>query len=195
MSTGHDDILILLAGDIDRYYEHLVNRYWHQVRAFVLRRVRNVQDAEDIVQDVFIRAYYALQRYSVPQIQTLKVRPWLYTIAWNLFCNFTRRSNTSWQIPFADSTEDGTIPELLDERGELPEEYVERLEQRQELETLLETLPYHYSVVVSLYYFDELGYQEIAELLNQPPGTVKVYVHRGLRLLRKKLTTQANAAR
>ncbi len=162
--------------------------YWNQLRAFALRRIKNAQDAEDIVQEVFIRAYLALERYSGPQIRSLKVRAWLYKIAWNLICNFTRRSNPSWK--FEDSEEDGA--ELEDEQGELPEAYVERLEQRQELERVLATLPQHYSVVVSLHYFDELGYQEIGELLNQPAGTVKVYVHRGLKLLRKVLVAQAD---
>jgi RNA polymerase sigma-70 factor, ECF subfamily len=49
------------------------------------------------------------------------------------------------------------------------------------------TLPPRYREVVSLYYFDDLSHQEIAEMLNQPIGTVKGYVHRGIRLLRQRL--------
>ena len=68
----------------------------------------------------------------------------------------------------------------------------ERAERRQELETLVEALPDRYREAVSLYYLEELSYQQIADLLNQPLGTIKSSVHRGIRLLRKQLSAQSN---
>lgn len=150
-------------------------------------RVGNPQDAEDIVQDVFVRAYMALRRYSVLQRQELKVRSWLYKITWNVYFTHMSRSKASALIPLDLSTE-GEWLDHEEEQG--PELAYEQGEQRQELEILVSTLPHHYRIVVSLYYFDELNYQEIANLLKQPVGTVKVYVHRGLRLLRKALAIQ-----
>ncbi|QBD81442.1 sigma-70 family RNA polymerase sigma factor [Ktedonosporobacter rubrisoli] len=77
--------------------------------------------------------------------------------------------------------------ELEDAEEEQPEKLFEHAEQRRELEELVATLPEHYRVVVSMYYFDGLNYLEIAEILSRPVGTVKVYAHRGVQLLRKTL--------
>ena len=68
-----------------------------------------------------------------------------------------------------------------------PDEIAWHGEQRQEIERLVVSLPEHYRVVINLYYFEELSYQEIAELLNQPLGTIKAKIHRAIALLRKML--------
>lgn len=194
MEPGREDTLALLATDIDAFYERLVLLYWHQLKAFVLSRTGNPQDAEDIVQETFIRVYIALERYSLQQRQTLKARPWLYKIAWNIYCNHASRSKVSLLTPL-DLSEESDLLEREDIREDLPEIAFERVERRQELEALVATLPPHYRTIVSLYYFDDLTHQEIADILNQPVGTVKVYAHRGIRLLRKALTVEMNEVR
>lgn len=186
-----EETLAQLAEDVDLYYEKLVELFWYQLKLFVLRRVGNAQDAEDLVQDTFMRAYVALERYSLPQRQTLKARSWLYKIAWNLCCNFTSRSAQYMLAPLDISDENEAI-EREDESITQPEEFVELRERRQELEALVATLPQHYRIIVSMYYFEELSLQEIADVLNQPLGTVKVYVRRGIQSLRKILITQVN---
>jgi RNA polymerase sigma-70 factor (ECF subfamily) len=76
---------------------------------------------------------------------------------------------------------------LEDDSHEQPEEVFENEERRRELVALVDTLPQRYRQVVSLHYFEDLGYQEIADIFNQPTGTVRVSVHRGIGLLRKAL--------
>jgi RNA polymerase sigma-70 factor (ECF subfamily) len=68
-------------------------------------------------------------------------------------------------------------------------------EWRRELETHISILPQRYRVTVDLHYFEDLSYSEIAELLHQPPGTVKANVSRGIQLLRRTLETQMNETR
>lgn len=193
MDANNDDGLAGLAADVDRFYERLVSLYWHELRAFVIGRTGNIQDAEDIVQDAFLRAYRALRRYSTERRAELKARSWLYKITWNLY--FTRLSTTKASkaavVPL-DLSEGSSLLDVSDEQEEQPELTYERGERRQELEELLSTLPEHYRAVVSLYYFDEMSHQEIANTLHQPLGTVKVYVQRGLRLLRKAMTLQSS---
>ena len=188
MELSGEETLALFVDDIDSYYEQLVALYWYPLKAFALRRLGSPQDAEDLVQESFIRAYVALESYTPERIRALHVRAWLYKITWNLCCNYVTRSKTALNVSL-DATEE-SLQEYEDERVELPEIAFEQVEQRHELEELLTTLPPHYSAVVNLYYFAEMSYQEIAEVLNQPIGTVKVYVHRGIRLLRKSLTIQ-----
>jgi RNA polymerase sigma-70 factor, ECF subfamily len=189
MNICIEERLSQLADDVDRYYELLVELYWYQLKIFVIRRIGNPQDAEDIVQDVFVRAYVALERYPVQQRQSLKVRAWLYKIAWNLTSNFVSRSPQS-MLSLYDESEEHILRDQEDEESEHPEDLIEQIERKQELEALVETLPQHYKVVVCLYYFEELKLQEIADILNLPLGTVKVYVRRGIQALRKSLVKQ-----
>jgi RNA polymerase sigma-70 factor (ECF subfamily) len=191
MNASDEVNLEQLAADVDQYHERLVMLYWQPLKAFVLSRTGSLQDAEDIVQEAFIRAYFALDRYSIEQIQTLKVRPWLYKITWNVYLNHIKQASSSSQVYLGavDERELFMQDHLI---GEHPEMAFEQSERRQELETLVATLPQSYRVPVSMYYFEELRYREIAEILRQPVGTVKVYVHRGLQMLRKALNIQRN---
>jgi RNA polymerase sigma-70 factor (ECF subfamily) len=187
MDPGDSDILALLATDLRHSYEQLVSTYWHQLKVFVLRQAGSPQeDAEDIVQEAFVRAYYALERYPAQRILALKVRPWLYKITWSVYCNYTERSKLPQSVPL-DTSKDSAFLELEDDGHEQPEEAFENEERRRELIALVDTLPQRYRQVVSLHYFEDLGYQEIADIFNQPAGTVRVSVHRGIGLLRKAL--------
>lgn len=187
MDPGDADILALLATDLRHSYEQLVSTYWHQLKVFVLRQAGSPQeDAEDIVQEAFVRAYYALERYPAQRILALKVRPWLYKITWSVYCNYTERSKLPQSVPL-DTSKDSAFLELEDDSHEQPEEVFENEERRRELVALVDTLPQRYRQVVSLHYFEDLGYQEIADIFNQPVGTVRVSVHRGIGLLRKAL--------
>ncbi len=186
-----EELAALLAIDLDRYYEELVSLYWQQLSAFVLRRTRHFQDTEDIIQETFMRAYLALERYPSERITTLKIRPWLYKIAWSVYCNHIGRSKLALIVPL-DTPEEGFFMELEEDEREQPEAIYEQVEQRRELEALIDQLPPHYRDMVSLYYFEELNQREIAEVLNLPLGTVKVYIHRGVRLLKKLWLEQTN---
>jgi RNA polymerase sigma-70 factor (ECF subfamily) len=173
-----------LAANVDAYYELLVTKYWQQLYAFVLRRTRSPQDTEDIVQEAFVHAYYALERYSQQQIRTLQARPWLYKITWNVYCNFISRNRPAPAVSL-DTPEGSLLLDLYEEEHERPDALFERGEQARELVSLVDLLPENYRDVLTLYYFDELGYQEIADLLQKPLGTIKTRVHRGLNMLRK----------
>lgn len=191
MDPGNERLAALLAMNLDRHYEELVSLYWQQLSAFILRRTRHFQDTEDIIQETFMRAYLALERYPGEQIETLKIRPWLYKIAWSVYCNHTGRGKLPLMVPL-DTPEDGIGFEPEEDASMQPEAIYEQAEQRRELEALIEKLPAHYRDLVSLYYFEDLSQKEIAEILGLPLGTVKVYIHRGVRLLRKLLAEQGN---
>lgn len=181
----------MLAVNLDRHYEELVSLYWQQLSAFILRRTRHFQDTEDIIQETFMRAYLALERYPGTQIATLKIRPWLYKIAWSVYCNHTGRGKLPLMVPL-EAPDDGAGFEPEEDARMQPEAIYEQAEQRRELEALIDKLPAHYRDLVSLYYFEDLSQKELAEILGLPLGTVKVYIHRGVRLLRKLLAEQGN---
>ena len=182
------DILDLLATDLDRYFHHLVLSTQQRLYAFALRQAGSPQDAEDIVQESFIRAYHALADYPAERIRIMKLQPWLYKITLNVF--YRHSSGSLFQCLPLDLSEESTLIEIEDDEREQPEKVLENREDLREIEALIARLPEQYRVAVSCYYFEELSYREIAELLNQPVGTVKSNVHRGMLLLRKTVAAQ-----
>ena len=190
MDHDEGDLPARLATDLDRSFEGLMAVYWHQLYAFVLRRVESMQDAEDIVSEAFVRAYIALKGYPVERVRTLQLRSWLYKITYNEYCRFIGRS-THPSVSFA-LVEEGTVFEQEEDQSKQPELSFESAERRQELESLVAALPDRYREAVSLYYFEEFSYQQIADLLDQPLGTIKSSIHRGIQLLRKVLSARSN---
>jgi RNA polymerase sigma-70 factor (ECF subfamily) len=186
MSQSDEGLTAELATDLDRHFKQLVLTYQHQLYTFLLRQTGNAEDAEDIAQESFIRAYYALKNYQIRQVCQLKLRPWLLKIALNVFYNRLRRHTLS-HVPI-DTSEESTLLELEDQ-AITPDEEVWKRERRHELEQLVASLPERYRVVINLYYFEDLSYQEIADLLDQPMGTIKAKLHRGIGLLRKVVST------
>ena len=186
MDLDRQEHAYLTAEKVAGYYEQLVAKYWQQLNSFIQRRTSNQQDAEDIVQEAFVHAYYALERYPLQQIRTLQARPWLYKITWNVYRNYMSRTKPPLALSL-DDHEGDLLLELDDEYEERPDAIFERGERRRELESLVNELPEQYREVINLYYFDELSQQEIADLLNRPVGTIKTHVYRGLRMLRKAL--------
>jgi RNA polymerase sigma-70 factor, ECF subfamily len=183
-------VLELLATDLDRYFYRLVLYAQQRLFAFAMRHTGNPQDAEDIVQEAFIRAYHALADYPAERIHTLKVQPWLCKITLHIF--YRHRSSQPQYLPL-DLSEESTLLDLEDDERGQPERVLENKEDLRELEALLAQLPEQYRVAVSCYYFEELSYREIADLLNQPIGTIKTHVHRGMLLLRKTVTAQQSS--
>ncbi len=189
MDQDDGDLLSLLATDLDRHFRQLVMLYQQRLYSFALRLEGSPQDAEDIVQETFLRTYHALKSYPVLKVRALRLRQWLYTITLNIFRNRQRKAeHPSISL---DISEDSPLLEIEDPSFG-PDEEAYWHEWRRELEMHLATLSERYRVAVTLYYFEDLSYAEIAELSNQPIGTVKAHVHRALRLLHKALETQTN---
>jgi RNA polymerase sigma-70 factor (ECF subfamily) len=189
MQQHSRDLPALLASDLDGHFGQLMLVYRHRLHAFALRHTGNTQDAEDIVQETFLRAHHALKNYPGARIRTLQIQQWLYKITLNILRNRARQVEP--QSAPLDVSEGSPVLEIEDQFGE-PDEEVYRREWRRELERWVATLPEPYRSAVNLHYFEDLSLREVAELLNQPVGTVKANVHRGLQLLRRSLETQAN---
>lgn len=188
MNQSETELAELLARDLHRHYGQIVLRYQHLLYSFALRLTSSMQDAEDIVQEAFLRAYASLLSYPASRIQMLKLRPWLYKITLNTF----RQSARTPQLQILPLDLSDESPALDVEGSELsqPEIVFELREQQDELEQLVANLPAHYRVTVTCYYFEHLSYAEIAELLDQPLGTVKSTLSRGIKLLRTRQNAQ-----
>jgi RNA polymerase sigma-70 factor (ECF subfamily) len=182
----HDDASLAqgLSRDLDGAFEHLVLAYQDRLFGFALGLSGTAADAEDCVQDAFVRAYRALRRYPEAQRRGLRVRPWLYRITLNVVRNRARGNHPSASL-------DGVAADRLSSPpGEEPEPLAEAAERRRELARLLIDLPDRYRAAVVLRHVQGLPYAEIAAILDQPVGTTKANVHRGLNLLRQAIEQQ-----
>ncbi len=158
----------------ERQFERMVNEHQHRVFALGLALTGNRQDAEEVAQDTFLRAYRALVTYPPDRVRDLKQKAWLNRIALNVVRNRVR----------------GKRPRLVELNGSEPD-HTQGPEadaiQRMEMDALAERvacLPPRYREAVVLRHVQELSYAEAAEALGQPVGTVKANVHRGLKMLR-----------
>ena len=174
-----------LATDLDGHFEHLVRAYQDRLYGFALRLTGSRPDAEESTQDTFVRAYRALERYPAERRRELRLRPWLHQIALNVVRNrFRAPAVTSVAM-------DGAVADGLAARAdEQPERVVVRAERWNDLERALAELPSRYKTAVVLRHVQGLSYTEVAEVLEQPVGTAKSDVHRGLRLLRERLDAE-----
>jgi RNA polymerase sigma-70 factor (ECF subfamily) len=175
-----------LAADLDGHFEQLVRTFQDRLYGFALRLTSSPQDAEESTQDAFVRAYRALEGYSEEQTRTLLLKPWLYRITLNVVRNRVRRPSLKV------INVDGAVSDRLvdDDWREQPEVVVMAAERQRELAALLKGLPERYGTAVILRHVQGLSYAEAAEVLDQPVGTTKSDVHRGLRLLREALERQ-----
>lgn len=189
----HDDLAAALAVDLDGAFERLVTTYQHRLYGFALRLARSPRDAEEIAQDAFVRAYRALATYPADRVRALRPQAWLYQITLNVFRNRTRASRL--REVSLDGDAGAPARHAESERGERPEVAVEAAERQRELADRLYALPEHFRVAVVLRHVEGLSYREIAELLDQPAGTVKAHVHRGTLLLREALQRELSEVR
>ena len=180
----HPELPARLARDLDGSFEALVVAYQRLVFGLALRVVGNRADAEEIAQDTFERAYWALAGYPAERVAAMALRPWLATIARNLARNRLRR-----RPPPARPLEGGHghPPAVAAPAAAEPAQVAERRSDRELLVELLAGLPRGQREAVVLRHVEGLAYAEVAEVLGRPVGTVKTHAHRGVRQLRVEL--------
>jgi RNA polymerase sigma-70 factor (ECF subfamily) len=172
-----------LAVDLDGHFEDLVRTFQDRLYGFALRLTGNPQDAEESAQDTFVRAYRALQRYPSDRVRTLRLKAWLYQIALNVVRNRVRGTQLK-SIALDEPVASGLTSHTRDEQ---PENATIESESAQHLAAVLQGLPERYATAVVLRHVQGLSYAEASVVLDQPVGTTKSDVHRGLRLLRAAL--------
>ena len=176
-----------LAGDEDAF-AILVSRYRSWLLSFICRQTHNVNEAEDIVQHVFLKLYLALPTLKIEQ----PLEPWLFQVARNRCVDEVRRKRP-WSFSELEAgrgmSEVSELSLLLDPRP-LPEEIVEQQEMQSVVQHAVNSLPVTFRAIVKLRYEGQLSFAEIACMLGIPEQTAKTYMHRAKPLLRRALHAQ-----
>ncbi len=178
-----------LATDLDGSFERMVREYQDRLYSFAHRLAGNPQDAEEIAQDAFVRAYRAMKTYPAERIRALSLKAWLYRITLNVARNRMRvRRHPSVSLDERDARGQAAW-EPEDAAENRPDSLFEQGRRRADIATLVAGLPERYRSALILRYMEGLRLEEVAAVLKQPLGTVKSNVHRAVNALRESLSS------
>ena len=155
-------------------FSRLVEKYKRPVFNLTLRLTGSRQDAEDLAQETFLKAYVGLKRFDIQR----RFFPWLFTIAVN-----TVRSHLKKTPPVRHVLSDAAAPDAdVDPRFD-PQRRLENKQRRQHIAVALQQLPVEQREAVVLRYFQELSFNDIATVCNVSLSTAKMRVYRGIQRL------------
>ncbi len=188
-SATDQEIVVLAVEGKEAAYRELIRRYERPVFSLVLRMVRDRQLAEDLSQETFIKALNAIASYR-PEY---KFSSWIFKIANNAAIDQLRRRELNTLSidgsPNATSAEDIEATALqVGDKAETPLAELEARELGTAIEKAIGQLRPEYRSCIMLRHVEGLAYEEIAQLLDLPLGTVKTYIHRARHELRDMLT-------
>ena len=187
-----------LAADLDAAFETMVRAFQDRLYSFAHRLCGNREDAEEVAQDSFVRAYRALKTYPAERIRALSLQAWLYRITLNVARNKWRGKRVrlvSLENGGADGEAARRAWEAPDAADLRPDSRLEQEQDRAGLASLVATLPERYRAALILRYVEGLRLEEVATILKQPLGTAKSNVHRAVNLLRRAITDSRRAKR
>ncbi|MEO0558832.1 MAG: sigma-70 family RNA polymerase sigma factor [Bacteroidota bacterium] len=184
-SSEEDRALVVSALDGDqRSYEALVNKYQIALVRHVGKMVRDSQEVDDLVQEAFVKAFGSLQSYS----PAYAFSTWLYRIATNHTIDYIRKKKLSTvSIDKPLQTGDGELKMDLPDTTYRPDKAIVTDQRNAILRDAIEQLPEKYHRVIVMRHQEEKTYDEIAEALDLPLGTVKAHIFRARALLNKYL--------
>lgn len=157
----------------------LFKHYLRPVYIFVFRLVKDKQDAEEITQETFLKAWRNLKKFDLKK----SFRTWIFSIAKNTAFDFLKKKK---EILLLNDEENSPVLEMPDP-GLLPSEILDQKKLKEILEEAIQQLPLKYQMVLFLHYNDHFTFQEIAEILDESINTVKSRHYRALRELKKLL--------
>lgn len=175
-SRGKDseelDLILQVRSGRRQAFQPLVEKYWPRVHGLVRRAIKNSECVEDICQETFLRAFEKLEQFDPHR----SFGPWILKIAMNKVREFYREMNRKFQEAALDDWETASS------QPGPSETVIGRLL----LEECLSTLPEYYRILFALRHSLMLSYEEIAEVLDEPLGSVKGNLYRARGILQER---------
>lgn len=182
--TDEQLVLVVQEGNHEAY-RLLVERHKNYVYTLILRMIGQRETAEDLAQDVFLRMYRSISAFRGES----KFTTWLYRLTVNRVTDYRRSQSRRPVFALMDK-----LKNWLSDRTEEPEYLAVKHEEQQLMQKLLSELPDKYRIILYLFHYKQLTYQEIAQVVELPIKTVETRLYRGKALLREKwLEVNGNA--
>ena len=164
--------------EIKQTFEELYNQYYTPILRYIVKRISNYQDAEDLAANVFVAAY---KHYDGFDPSRASAATWLYMICSSRLKNYYRDRKESVSLDDEDNPIDVSSDELI-------EEAVLMEEQSEMVHRAVESLPERQQTIVKMRYFRNMGAAEIAAELGTTAGNVRVILNRSMEKMREYLT-------
>lgn len=174
--SDEEAVRVVQGGDVEAFGV-LIDRYEDRLLRYARRFLRDREEGKDLVQDVFLKAYTNIQSFDASR----KFSSWIYRIAHNTFINALRKN----KFILTSLDPDTIFPHPIS--AESPLSDAERKELAKTLDRLLDGLDPKYREPLVLYFYEDMDYKEIAEVLEIPVSTVGIRLKRGKEALQKKL--------
>ena len=184
-STDEELVARSIGGDADSFNQ-LILRWERPIYALAYRTIGREEDARDVCQETFLRAFRALPRFR----GQAKFSSWIYRIALNLCRDWIRRER---RTGFVQPPEDVDLLAMVaaEEPSESIEDLVARKDQIRAVERAMALLPEEQRTAIVLKEYHGMTFQEIADLMGCPLSTVKTRLYQGLSVLRRELTSHS----
>lgn len=176
MEQADEEIALLVQQGNTDAFGSLVERYTPKLLRYARKFLLGREDAEDMVQEVFIKAYTNINSFDISR----RFSPWVYRIAHNEFINAISRKERE---PFLFFDPDELFPHPI--AAEQTDRSIKDSDLKRVLDECLTSVGAKYREVLVLYYYEELNYTDIADVLHLPVSTVGVRLKRGREALRK----------
>jgi RNA polymerase sigma-70 factor (ECF subfamily) len=182
VKLSDNELIVLIRGKNSGLYAEIIERYQGKLFAYLFRLIGNREEAEDLLQDVFIKAYRNINSYDTAR----KFSSWIYRIAHNEAVNFIKRRYLKRFISWEDvsSTKDKLEVRSMDDG---PDEIWIKKESVKGVGEAINKLPLKYRQVLLLRYFSDKSYEEISEILGKPLNTVGTLINRAKKKLAEEV--------
>ncbi len=180
--TGDEQLIERIQRGEIRLFADLVDRHKDRALTVAVRLLRRREDAEEAVQDAFVRAFRGLAEFR----GEARFSTWFYRILYNLCLTRLRRGQPGLTVSIDDPDAGGSAASVIDE-GDDPLEQLDVNETRAIVADEMTRLPEHLRGPVTLFYVNDMSYEEIAAVVDAPIGTVKTNLFRGRVALRDRV--------
>ncbi|MDX1586768.1 MAG: sigma-70 family RNA polymerase sigma factor [Balneolaceae bacterium] len=184
-SSREDDVLVKRAmGGDEQAYSELVDKYQRALYFHILKMIKDKEQVNDLVQEAFVKAFDNLNTYST----NYAFSTWLYRIATNHTIDYLRKKKLkTLSIDEPVKTRDGEMQMQLEDESAGTDRNIIRKQRQNIVQNAIDELPPKYRKVIEMRHMEEKSYQEIADVLDLPLGTVKAHIFRARELLYKSL--------
>ncbi|MEX2116649.1 MAG: sigma-70 family RNA polymerase sigma factor [Bacteroidota bacterium] len=183
--TDREIIERVISGN-RRAFAQLVDRHKDKAMTLAMRMLKDREEAEEAVQDAFLRAFNALGRFEWKS----SFSTWFYRIVFNVCSTSLSRRGGDLTISLQDETENPSTD--LRDSDPTPEMDLESAESARIIREEIDLLPASYSSVVTLFFLQEMSYAEIVDITGMPLGTVKARLFRARTILKKAILRRTN---
>jgi RNA polymerase sigma-70 factor (ECF subfamily) len=175
-----EEIVLLVQKGNKEHFELIITRYTDKLNRYLNKFLSNQEDKEDLLQDVFIKCFININSFDIGQ----KFSPWIYRIAHNEAVNLLKKnSNRPFSFDIFDEALSFTHPKAKEDS----ENDSEKLLIKKYLDSILEEIDGKYKEIIVLYFYEDLSYKDISDVLKIPISLVGVRIQRGKKEIKKIL--------